>query len=127
MSAPVLPTTMPAVILNGKDDMTVEEVPVPAVGFHSLRLASLMPVQGTAGMNETTISPVAVDGKRGIRTKQYDCQKERNHHDEPGMLEHVTRHQQEDPCRNEQQQTRSARLINRPLQHRRVIRNPVRV
>ena len=27
-----LPTTMPAVILNGKDDMTVEDVPVPAVG-----------------------------------------------------------------------------------------------
>ena len=26
-----LPTTMPAVILNGKDDMSVEEVAVPAV------------------------------------------------------------------------------------------------
>src|SRR5438552_10204084 len=32
MTAPALPTTMPAVILNGKDDMSVEEVPVPAVG-----------------------------------------------------------------------------------------------
>ena len=27
-----IPTTMPAVILNGKDDLSVEEVPVPAVG-----------------------------------------------------------------------------------------------
>ena len=27
-----LPSTMPAVVLNGKDDLTVEELPVPAPG-----------------------------------------------------------------------------------------------